>query len=204
MKLPYRARPGIGFAILVVVVMASSVFFSWGLSRPPLDRVWHMQLELLLGTRPVLANDERRLLQDTLTQHPLLAANMLEDASSGLISAHVGGMVDMDYAYVVRQTAEAPGVLTVTSPSGVPLELIIGTATTETTGAASNAAPFVWTVPNTGPFPQLIEVRLIAEKWTEGNAEGPAAIGIDATAQSVPIPRVRPMLIQLHAAATSR
>jgi hypothetical protein len=185
--------------MLVVVVVASILFFGWGWHRPPLDRVWQIQLELLLGTRQALASDERRLIQDTLTRYPLLAANMLEDEASGLISAHVGGMVDMDYAYVVRQTADAPGVLTITSPSGMPLKLIVGTLTTQTTGVANNAAPFVWTLPNTGPFPQLIEVRLIAEKPAAGT-ESLAIRGTDATANSAPIRRIRPMLVEVGAA----
>ena len=161
MNLPYRARPGMGFGILAVVVMASTIFFGWGWSRPPLDEVWQMQLELRLGTRSALRSDERRLLQDTLARYPLLAVNMLEDAATGIISAERGGMVDTDYVYIVRQTAAAPEFLTITSPSGAPLQLAVRTATAKTAGEA-NGAPFVWTIPNTGPFPQLTEVRSAA------------------------------------------
>ena len=177
MKLPYRARPGVGFSILVVAVAASIIFFGWGWSRPALDRVWQMQLELQLGTRQALASDERRLLESTLASYPLLAANMLEDAVSGIISAELGGMVDLDYAYVVRQTADAPAMLSISSPTGAPLSLVVSTTGSQITGMATNGAPFVATLPNSGRFPQLSEVRLVAESG--GNA------------------KVRPMMIEL-------
>ena len=189
MRLRYRARPGGGFGILVVVMAASALFFSWGWSRPPLDEVWQIQLELLLGTRQALANDERHLLQDTLTRYPLLAANMLEDAGSGLISAHVGGAVDLNYAYVVRQTADAPGVLRITSLSGAPLELMVCTTTAEITGEASGATPFVWALPDTGPFPQLAEVRIIA---------GQPADEVSGKGKDHESRRIRPMLVEVR------
>ena len=191
MKLSYRARPGAGFGIFVAVVVASTAFFSWGWRRPPLDEVWQIQLELLLGTRPALASDERHLLQDTLRRYPLLAANMLEDAASGLISAHVGGAVDLNYAYVVRQTADAPGVLRITSLSGAPLELMVCTTTAEITGEASGAVPFEWTLPDAGPFPQLAEVRIISEPRGDGTAKK----GKDHESR-----RIRPMLVEVRSA----
>ena len=189
MKLSYRARPGAGFGIFVAVVVASTAFFGWGWSRPPLDEVWQMQLELLLGTRPALEKNERHLLQDTLRRYPLLAANMLEDAGSGLISAHVGGAVDLNYAYVVRQTADAPGVLTITSLSGAPLELMVCTTTAEITGAASGATPFMWTLPDSGPFPQLAEVRIIA---------GQPVDEVSGKGKDHESRRIRPMLVEVR------
>ena len=191
MKLSYRARPGAGFGIFVAVVVASTAFFGWGWSRPPLDEVWQIQLELLLGMRPALAKSERHLLQDTLRRYPLLAANMLEDADSGLISAHVGGAVDLNYAYVVRQTADAPGVLRITSLSGAPLKLMACTATSEITGEASGSKPFVWTLPDAGPFPQLAEVRIIA---------GQPADGVSGKGKDHESRMIRPMLVEVRSA----
>ncbi len=191
MKLPYRARPGLGFGILALVVAASTIFFGWGWSRPSLDEVWQIQLELLLGTRDALASDERRLLQDTLARYPLLAANMLEDADSGIISAQRGGMVDMDYVYVVRQTPNAPNVLTISSPTDAPLRLAVRTADAKTTGEANDDAPFIWAIPNTGPFPQLTEVRLVAYKHTDKSSDTTDGAGRD---------KVRPMMVEIRSA----
>jgi hypothetical protein len=184
MKLPYRARPGLGFGIFAAVAAASTVFFGWGWSRPALDEVWQIQLELRLGTRDALASDERRLLQDTLERHPLLAANMLEDAEYGIISAQRGGMVDMDYAYVVRQTPDAPNVLTISSPTAAPLHLAVRTGVAETTGEAGGDLPFVWAIPDTGPFPQLTEVRLVTGATNDGAGSR----------------KVRPMMVEIRSA----
>ena len=183
-----------GFIILTVAMVATVIFFGWGWSRPALDRVWQMQVELLLGTRQALASDERRLLQDTMARYPLLAANMLEDSASGLISAHLCGMVEKDYAYVVRLTADAPGILTIASPSGEKLDLEVRTVGGRTTGQAGSGVPFAWTLPNTGPFPQLTEVRLLPAR--EGDA--------DASAKSADRRRVRPMLIEVTDHASER
>jgi len=191
MKLPYRARPGMGFGILALVVAASTLFFGWGWSRPPLDEVWQLQLELLLGTRDALASDERRLLQDTLTRYPLLAANMLEDAECGIISAQRGGMVDIDYAYVVRQTPDAPNVLKISSPTDAVLRLAVRAGAAKTTGEADGDVPFVWVIPNTGPFPQLTEVRLVADKHTDRSS---------VTTDGADSDKVRPMMVEIRSA----
>jgi hypothetical protein len=164
MNLPYRARPGMGFVLLVAAIIMSATFFGWGWRTPPLDRVWQMQLELMLGTRAALAGEERQLLQETLVAYPMLAENMLDGAPGGLVSAHVGGVVDMGYAYVLRRTPQAPGVLVVESPSGEKLMLEVSTSIVTIEGAASGDEPFVWTLPDAGPFPQLVDVRLVPAK----------------------------------------
>jgi hypothetical protein len=82
-KLPYRTRPGLGFVFLVVALVVSTTFFAWGWRTPPLERIWQMQLELVLGDRNILTSAERRLLQDTLSSYPDLANNMLDDATTG-------------------------------------------------------------------------------------------------------------------------
>ena len=161
MSVPYRARPGSGFLVLLAVVAASALFFAWGWSRPPLDAVWQMQLELLLGERPALSRAEFDLLQDVLARYPDLADQMLDGAGSGLVSAHTGATVDLGYAYLVRRTA-VPGQLRVQSPGGQALEVVVATAAGDTSGTVDGASPFVWALPDSGPFPQLIEVRLAA------------------------------------------
>ncbi|MBI3180467.1 MAG: hypothetical protein HYZ27_12445 [Deltaproteobacteria bacterium] len=156
--------PGAGFVLLVSVVVAGGAFLAWGLTTPPLERVWHMQLELMLGTRDALSSRDFRLLQDTLARYPELADNMLDDAPDGLVSAATGGMVDTGYAYLVRKNSAAPGVLVVTSPNGKKLTLRGRTSAAASAGEAREDTPFVWALPNDGPFPQLIEVRDEADR----------------------------------------
>ena len=103
MSLRHRARPGSGFVFLVAVALAGVAFFAWGLRTPALDKVWRLQLELMLGDRVELTGTERQLLQDTLERYPGLADHMLDGAACGLISAHVGGTVDAGHAYAVRR-----------------------------------------------------------------------------------------------------
>ena len=161
MSLPYRARPGWGFALFVAVALSSAVFIGWGLRTPPLDLVWQMQLELVLGERKSLADAEFELLQDTLERYPDLADHMLDGAASGLVSAHVAGAVDMGYAYAVRRTRQAAQALVVTSPTGERLEFEVRTVEANGRGATSGAESFSWRLPDEGPFPQLVQVLLL-------------------------------------------
>lgn len=158
MRIPYRKRPGWGFACLVATCVACTAAIGWGLRTPALEQVWQLQLELLLGDRAQLSRGERGLLQDTLERYPLMARHMLDDAPRGLISANVGGVVDHGCAYAVRRGPE-PAEIVLTSPSGDELAVRVRTARVTVEGLA-DGAPFVWALPQEGPFPQLIEVSL--------------------------------------------
>ena len=179
MSLSYRARPGRGFILFVAVALSSAVFIGWGLRTPPLDQVWQMQLELVLGERESLAPAEFELLQNTLERYPDLADNMLDGAASGLVSTHVAGTVDMGYAYMVRRTRETAQTLMVSSPTGKRLEFEVRTVETHGRGATSGDESFSWRLPDEGPFPQLVEVLLLP-----ASGEG----------------RTRPMLVELREA----
>ena len=192
MNLPYRARPGLGFTVLVATTIGAAFFFVWGLRTPPLEHIWQMQLELLLGDRDALSPAEEELLQDVLERYPGLADNMLEDADSGLISANLGGVVDRGYAYVVRRTATAAKRLVVGSPTGAKLKLQASIATVDTQGVASGTAPFVWSLPDEGPFPQLIGLRLLQVEETAAPAapEDSLTVAGGAVGRSLPPMRV--------------
>lgn len=160
MNIPYRYRPGHGFLLLVATLILGAGFFTWGLLTPPLDKVWRMQVELKIGDCDVLTRDEMRLLQHTLSRYPDVADHMLEGADSGLISASVGGIVDRGYAYFVRKSADSPDRLVVTSLTGQKLKVTALTTTDFSRGVATGDAPFIWTLPVNGPFPQLVGVYL--------------------------------------------
>jgi len=87
---------------------------------------------------------------------------------------------------VLRRMAAAPGELRVSSPTGARLALVARTASAQRLGVASGDKPFVWNLPNDGPFPQLVDVRLVSEKKMRGrNDEGDGIL---------------PMLVELRAA----
>ena len=170
MSLPYRARPGAGFIVLAVSLIGAVSFFAWGFATPPLEDVWRIQIELSLGERSYLSDSDFRLLQDTLRRYPALADNMLEDRSAGLVSANQDGIVNLSFAYLVRTTPEAPGKLGVTSIGDEPAVLNIRTIAASRSGRMDhNGQVDTWQIPNSGPFPQLIEVRLTSD--AEGDAK---------------------------------
>ncbi len=163
MRLPDRVRPGAGFVALGVTSLSVALFLVWGLGTPPLDEVWRMQIEMgLRGVEP-LTPREFRLLQTTLRRYPALANNMLEDADAGLISANQDGVVDIGYAYLVRKDAGAPARLQVQAISDT-VRLGVRTLTASAEGGARPDSVYRWQVPNEGPFPQLIEVRLTGQR----------------------------------------
>ncbi|MEE8410230.1 MAG: hypothetical protein V3T05_11535 [Myxococcota bacterium] len=163
MSLSYRARPSIGFLLLVAVAGGTAVFFSWGLRTPPLDEVGRMDIELALGSRPALTGTERDLLQAALVRHAALGAFLIEDKHAGIFSANEDGYVEGKYAYLVRLSADDPAHLAV-SYAGTrgygAVSVHVRTATAKTRGETTSKAPFVWELPSAGPFPQLVEILL--------------------------------------------
>ena len=153
-----------------------------------------MQLELTLGDRDHLSTSEEELLQDVLSRYPGLANNMLEDAEVGIISANLGGMVDGGYVYLVRRTATDPRRLVVSSPTGVQLQLQASSATADTQGVASGTAPFVWALPDKGPFPQLIGLRLLQAETTPPPLQDSLAVAGAAAGRRFP-----PMQVEIRA-----
>ncbi len=157
MSLSYRVRPGRGFVLLVAMLLASATLLAWGLATPPLEHVWRLQLELILGERGALEASEKSVFQDALVRYPEMADNLLDGARYGLVSAHVDGVVHAGYAYGLRRAA-TPCTLRVTSTAEAQLTLRVRASGLEAVGIASGQTPFLWPVPNEGPFPQLIEI----------------------------------------------
>ena len=162
MRRTVRRRFGAGFLFLLAAVAAGAGLFLWGLRTPPLERVWTMQLELMLGTRPPLYSSELHLLQSTLVRYPELAESMLEGSASGIVSANLHGAADTGYAYVVRRDPGVPTEVVVSSPTGESFEIEIRTGDTMRTGRVTPDRPHVLRLPDTGSFPQLVELRVAA------------------------------------------
>ena len=183
MSVPYRVRPSAGFVLLVAVVVATVGFFTWGLRRPRLEEVWRLDIELGLGTRPPLSGSEMRRLQETLVDHPELAGFLAEDQHAGIFSAHDHGRVEGEYAYLVRRSA--PPVELVVSYAGarrrgaVAVSARTGRARAE--GVALRDRPFAWRLPDDGPFPQLVEVRLAPPADRDDGALHPVRIDLRGT-----------------------
>jgi len=164
MSAPGNARPGAGFTLLLLTVLGALAFFCWGLRTPPLDDVWRMQIELNLGQGGVLSDRGFRVIQEALVRHPELAQTMLEDGDAGLISANSGGVVSTGFAYLVRRRAEESGRLVVTGIGDEGVEVAARTVRASTAGMVDERGALDWRLPNDGPFPQLVEIRIGSEE----------------------------------------
>ncbi|HZN93543.1 MAG TPA: hypothetical protein VFB81_12605 [Myxococcales bacterium] len=160
-SVPYRARPGAGFVLLVASVAAAAAFFAWGAATPGLQRVWRLQVELEIGKRPPLKAKERALFQETLERYPTLADALLDGTPAGAISAHEQGLVESGYAYVVRKDAAGARAIRLSAPPGAtaPVALELRGPWGVEKATLDPARPFLWALREEGPFPQLLEVR---------------------------------------------
>lgn len=163
MTISYRARPGAGFVLCVVVVSGTIAFFAWGARSPPLEKVWQLQIELETGTHPRLSRSEREIFGAALVRYPDFADTLLGGAPAGLISANDGGLVQGRYAYAVRRSP-APRMLLRVVPTRTLRDALQVRA--RTSGAAHESrideqTTFSWELPDDGPFPQLIDVQIL-------------------------------------------
>jgi len=163
MSVAYRKKPSAGFMFLVLVVIGTACFFGWGLSRPRLEEVWRLDIELGLGKRPALSRGEMELLQSALVDHPAIAEFLSEDKHAGVFSANDDGKVEGEYAYLVRDSADSHGLLTVSYAGARKRGAVSVTTRTlreRHQGLTRRDQPFEWRLPDDGPFPQLVEIRL--------------------------------------------
>jgi len=178
--IPYRLRPSFGFLYLVLVLAGALAFFGWGLAQPKLDRVAEMLSLLQTGHRDPLSADERALLQDILLRYPELGQSLVENRPSGIFSKNENGRVDEKYAYLIRLTPQDPHFLQVRYAGTSALGRVRVSAWAqgeEQQGEAGPGQNFLWTLPQSGPYPQLVELRFKGQKVKKGN-EPPAAVRI--------------------------
>jgi hypothetical protein len=97
-----RKRPSIGFVAICVAQLALVGFVAWGLSEPPLDRVWTLHHELKIGTRGAPKREDLPTIRAALRRHPTLGRALLHEGSIGLLSAHDDGWLDTPTATVLR------------------------------------------------------------------------------------------------------
>jgi hypothetical protein len=162
MIIPYRARPGAGFVLFLVVLAASVGLLAWAMVTPPLESFWRLQIELLAGRGRGLSAPELELMQRILAEHPSLADSLLVEDKSGLISANQDGVIDVGWAYLIRRSPTDNGLLRVLAaqPTDEPLPVKVRTLHHKAKGEAGAVLAFEWRLPDGGPFPQLIEVTV--------------------------------------------
>lgn len=105
---PKRTRlPSAGFCALSGVHVGLLAFLIWGLTKPPLERVWELHHELKIGRVGRLETPDAELLSSALRRHPRLAAALLDKEPLGLVSAHSAGWLETAEATVLRSVDAA-------------------------------------------------------------------------------------------------
>lgn len=122
-------RPSVGFSLIVLTYALSVAFFAWGLTRPPLDRVWWLHHELKIGSLYKLEREDRDLLLSAMARHPALANALLPSGQIGIISAHREGWVDTPHVTIVRTPRSSTNMRLLldiqTPPQNIPYEIEI-------------------------------------------------------------------------------
>ena len=174
-------RPSVGFSLVVAVYALSVAFFAWGLSTPPLDRVWQLHHELKIGRVFKLPKEDRKLLLDSMREHPALAAALLDFGEVGIISANRDGWVDTPHVTIIR-TPRSPAALRLlldvqTPPQYIPYEIEIDGSGWERELEVHARGPLAIELPPPPAVPELITFKI---KGDELRAD-PTSIGVRVT-----------------------
>ncbi len=119
-------RPSVGFILVIGSYALTLAFFAWGLSTPPLDRVWQLHHELKIGRAYALTQDEKDLLSGAMRRHSALAAALLPSGQMGIISAHRDGWIDTPEVTLLRTPRASTARLLLdiqTPPQHIPYKL---------------------------------------------------------------------------------
>lgn len=176
-------RPSLGFSLVVLTYALSVAFFAWGLSTPPLDRVWQLHHELKIGRIFKLPKEDRQLLSSSMKRHPDLAKALLDAGEAGIVSAHRGGWVDTPHVTIIR-TPRSPAALSLvfdiqTPEHHIPYEIEIDGVGWERELEVLARGTSRVELPPPPAEPELITVKVKA-KGEELRAD-PSSIGVRIT-----------------------
>jgi hypothetical protein len=174
-------RPSMGFSIVVLTYGLTVGFFAWGLSTPPLDRVWQLHHELKIGRIFKLEKENRKLLLSAMARHPALAAALLPSGQIGIISANRDGWVDTPHVTIVRtprSTATVRIVLDIqTPPQHIPYEIEVDGTSWEQELTVEERGVMHIDLPPPPATPELVTLKL---KGDELRAD-PSSLGVRVT-----------------------
>jgi hypothetical protein len=159
-----RLRPSVGFCALVIGYGACFAFLGWGLSTPPLDRVWQLHHELKIGRTRALSADDHELLAAALRRHPQLGAALLGAGHIGVISAQRDNWVETAEVTLVRTPqarAEHLSVELPAPPEPRPVQVSLSGSSWQKTLPSEGASELVFDLPPAPPQPELLTLRLL-------------------------------------------
>jgi hypothetical protein len=157
-------RPSLGFLAIVVTYGLTLAFFAWGLSSPPLDRVWLLHHELKIGKVYRLEEEDRELLQSSMLRYPALAAALLTKGQIGIISAHRDGWIDTPVITIIRTPRSGTTLrimLDVQTPAAyLPYEIEIGGASWQRKLTVSARGKLSVDLPPPPSEPELVTLKM--------------------------------------------
>lgn len=168
LRIPWRARPGAGFVLLSLTLFAAIAILAWGMRTPKLESFWKLQVQLEAGERGPLSQRELALVQEVLWTHPEIADEVTADSAPGFLSAADANRVDVNYAYLVRRSADGRTALRarLARGSGRHDDVTIHARVVGNELPPKVAAEGVleWTLPANARFPQLVELTVDGKK----------------------------------------
>lgn len=78
---------GGGFLLIVISYSFSFVFFSWGFSKPDLERVWEIYHEVKIGKIKSLTEKDKLILTKNLKKHSSLEEEFLKNKKFKFINS---------------------------------------------------------------------------------------------------------------------
>lgn len=156
-------RPSLGFILVIGSYALTLAFFAWGLSTPPLDRVWQLHHELKIGRAYALTPDEKDLLSGAMRRHPALAAALLPSGQIGIISAHRDGWIDTPEVTLIRTPRASTVRLLLdiqTPPQHIPYKLELSGKSWHRGLEVSARGPLALDLPAPPAEPELLTLKL--------------------------------------------
>jgi hypothetical protein len=172
-----RLRPSAGFCALVIGYAACFAFLGWGLSTPPLDRVWQLHHELKIGRTSALSVADHELLAAALRRHPRLGEALLGAGHIGVISAQRDNWVETAEVTLVRTPqarAEQLSVELPPPPEPRPIEVSLSGAGWQRALPSEGKSELVFDLPPVPPQPELLTLRLLGG----ASLREPAELGV--------------------------
>jgi len=183
-------RPSLGFSLVVATYALTVGFFAWGLSTPPLDRVWQLHHELKIGRVYKLSKEDRQLLESSMQSHPSLATALLDSGQAGIISAHRGGWIDTPYVTIVR-TPRSPASLKLvfdvqTPQQYIPYKIEVDGRGWERKVAVQTRGALSVELPPPPPEPELITLKIKGDELRADPSSIAVRISFDPPQEASP------------------
>ncbi len=174
-------KPSVGLSLVGAVYGLTLSFFAWGLSAPPLDRVWQLHHELKIGQIYELTRKDRELLLAAMSRHPKLASALLTSGEIGIVSAHRDGWIDTSSVTIIR-TPRSVGVTGLvldiqTPPRHIPYDIELEGLGWAQKRRIEERGLLRIELPPSPALPELLTLKLIGR----GLRADPSSLGVRVT-----------------------